>query len=85
MSAQKTSRVDQLEKKIEVLKKVVLNLMEENQHLSTLNIGIIKTIELMPGYAEAIAELKNRMDPKYAEEKDVEELANFVDESLSNE
>lgn len=85
MSAQKTSRVDQLEKKIEVLKKVVLNLMEENQHLSTLNIGIIKTIELMPGYAEAIAELKNRMDPKYAEEKAVEELANFVDESLSNE
>jgi regulator of replication initiation timing len=85
MGAQKSSRVDQLEKKIEVLKKAVLNLMEENQHLSTLNIGIIKTIELMPGYAEAIAELKNRMDPKYAEEKAVEELANFVDGSLSNE
>jgi regulator of replication initiation timing len=85
MGAQKSSRVDQLEKKIEVLKKAVLNLMEENQHLSTLNIGIIKTIELMPGYAEAIAELKNRMDPKYAEEKAVEELANFVDDSLSNE
>jgi len=85
MSAQKSSRVDQLEKKIEVLKKAVLNLMEENQHLSTLNIGIIKTIELMPGYAEAIAELKNRMDPQYAEEKAVEELANFVDSSLSNE
>ena len=85
MSAQKSSRVDHLEKKIEVLKKAVLNLMEENQHLSTLNIGIIKTIELMPGYAEAIAELKNRMDPQYAEEKAVEELANFVDDSLSNE
>jgi len=85
MGAQKSSRVDQLEKKIEVLKKAVLNLMEENQHLSTLNIGIIKTIELMPGYAEAIAELKNRMDPQYAEEKAVEELANFVDSSLSNE
>jgi regulator of replication initiation timing len=85
MSAQKSSRVDQLEKKIEVLKKAVLNLMEENQHLSTLNIGIIKTIELMPGYAEAIAELKNRIDPQYAEEKAVEELANFVDSSLSNE
>jgi regulator of replication initiation timing len=85
MSAQKSSRVDQLEKKIEVLKKAVLNLMEENQHLSTLNVGIIKTIELMPGYAEAIAELKNRMDPQYAEEKAVEELANFVDSSLSNE
>lgn len=85
MSAQKSSRVDQLEKKIEVLKKAVLNLMEENQHLSTLNVGIIKTIELMPGYAEAIAELKNRMDPQYAEEKAVEELANFVDNSLSNE
>ena len=85
MGAQKSSRVDHLEKKIEVLKKAVLNLMEENQHLSTLNIGIIKTIELMPGYAEAIAELKNRMDPQYAEEKAVEELANFVDGSLSNE
>jgi hypothetical protein len=85
MSAQKSSRVDQLEKKIEVLKKAILNLMDENQHLSTLNIGIIKTIELMPGYAEAIAELKNRMDPQYAEEKAVEELANFVDSSLSNE
>ena len=85
MSAQKSSRVDQLEKKIEVLKKAILNLMDENQHLSTLNIGIIKTIELMPGYTEAIAELKNRMDPQYAEEKAVEELANFVDNSLSNE
>ena len=85
MGTQKQSRVDQLEKKIEVLKKAVLNLMEENQHLSTLNIGIIKTIELMPGYAEAIAELKNKMDPKYAEEKAVEELANFVDKSLTNE
>jgi regulator of replication initiation timing len=85
MGTQKQSRVDQLEKKIEVLKKAVLNLMEENQHLSTLNIGIIKTIELMPGYAEAIVELKNKMDPKYAEEKAVEELANFVDKSLANE
>jgi len=85
MSTQKSSRVDQLEKKIEVLKKAVLNLMDENQHLSMLSIGTIKTIELMPGYAEAIAELKNRMDPKYNEEKAVEELANFVDKSLNNE
>ena len=85
MGIQKQSRVDQLEKKIEMLKKAVLNLMDENQHLSTLNIGIIKTIELMPGYNEAIAELKNRMDPKYAEEKAVEELADFVDKSLTNE
>ena len=67
MSAQKQSRVDLLEKKIEILKKSVLNIMSENQHLSTLNIGIFKTLELMPGYTEAINQLKEKTDPNYVE------------------
>jgi hypothetical protein len=85
MGTQKQSRVDLLEKKIELLKKAILNLMEENKHLSTLNVGIIKTIELMPGYKEAIAELKEKMDPAYAEEKAIEDLANMVEKDLKNE
>lgn len=67
MSAQKQSRVDLLEKKIEILKKAVLNIMDENQHLTTLNLGIMKTIELMPGYQEAINQLKEKTDPNYVE------------------
>lgn len=67
MSAQKQSRVDLLEKKIEILKKSVLNIMDENQHLSTLNIGILKTLELMPGYTEAINQLKEKTDQNYVE------------------
>jgi hypothetical protein len=41
--------------------------MDENQHLTTLNLGIMKTIELMPGYQEAINQLKEKTDPNYVE------------------
>ena len=61
MSAQKSSRIDLAEKKIEALIRVVQQVLDENAYLKDLAIGTLETIKLMSGYEEAINKLKEKM------------------------
>ena len=61
MSAQKSSRIDLAEKKIEALIRVVQQVLDENAYLKDLSIGTLETIKLMSGYEEAINKLKEKM------------------------
>ncbi len=73
MSAQKSSRVDLLEKKVAALIGVIKQLMDESSNLRDLSVGTLETVKLMSGYDEAIEELKeNIKNGKKEQEKKLE-------------
>jgi len=61
MSAQKSSRIDLLEKKVAALIGVIKQLMDESSNLRDLSVGTLETVKLMSGYDEAIEELKENI------------------------
>ena len=58
MKGSKQSRVDNLEKRMAAMTNVVQQLINEVQHLRTLSLGSLQTIKKLPGYDDAIEELK---------------------------
>jgi len=69
MSAQKSSRIDLAEKKIEALIRVIQQVLDENAYLKDLAIGTLETVKLMPDYNDAIEAIKVKIES----EKEVEE------------
>ncbi len=61
MKGSKQSRTDLLEKKIQALIGVVQQLLDENAYLKDLSVGTLETVKLIPGYDEAIEQLKNKL------------------------
>jgi beta-phosphoglucomutase-like phosphatase (HAD superfamily) len=61
MKGQKQSRQDLLEKKIVALINVVQQLLNENTYLKDLSVGTLEAVKLMPGYEEAIEQLKEKI------------------------
>jgi hypothetical protein len=61
MKGQKQSRQDLLEKKIVALINVVQQLLNENTYLKDLSVGTLEAVKLMPGYDEAIEQLKEKV------------------------
>ena len=72
MSAQKSSRIDLAEKKIEALIRVVQQVLDENAYLKDLAIGTLETIKLMSGYEEAINKLKEKMAAESGETEEAD-------------
>ena len=64
MKGQKQSKVELLEKKVAALINVVQQLLDENEGLKNLALGTIETVKLMPGYSEAIDQLKEKTKEK---------------------
>ncbi len=61
MKGEKQSRQDLLEKKIQALINVVQQLLSENTYLKDLSVGTLEAVKLMPGYEEAIEQLKEKI------------------------
>jgi hypothetical protein len=61
MKGQKQSRQDLLEKKVVALINVVQQLLNENTYLKDLSVGTLEAVKLMPGYDEAIEQLKEKV------------------------
>jgi len=61
MKGQKQSRQDLLEKKVAALVNVVQQLLNENTYLKDLSVGTLEAVKLMPGYDEAIEQLKEKV------------------------
>ena len=61
MKGEKQSRQDLLEKKVQALINVVQQLLSENTYLKDLSVGTLEAIKLMPGYEEAIEQLKEKI------------------------
>ena len=65
MKGEKQSRQDLLEKKVQALINVVQQLLSENTYLKDLSVGTLEAIKLMPGYEEAIEQLKEKIKEEY--------------------
>lgn len=74
MSAQKSSRVDLLEKKVAALIGVIKQLMDESSNLRDLSVGTLETVKLMSGYKEAIETLQENIKNKDEEQEKKLEL-----------
>ncbi len=64
----KESTLLEMQNKIKALTNVLQNLLSENLQLRDLSVGTLETLKLMPGYDEAIEQLKEREKKK--EDKD---------------
>lgn len=70
MSAQKSSRIDLAEKKIEALIRVVQQILDENAYLKDLAVGTLETVKQFKEYEEAIENLKEKMVKETSEAKE---------------
>jgi hypothetical protein len=50
----------EIKNKVEAIIRVLQNLINEQQHLTTLAAGTLEAVKLMPGYNEAIQTLTDR-------------------------
>jgi hypothetical protein len=75
----KESTLLEMKKKIESLTNVVQYMINEMNHLKELGVGSLETLKLMPGYQEAIDELKINMEKEAEERKHASQ--NGVDKS----
>jgi len=60
----KESTLLEMQNKIKALTNVVQNLLSENLQLRDLSVGTLETLKLMPGYDEAIEQLKESVTKK---------------------
>jgi peptidyl-tRNA hydrolase len=63
----------EMKNKIEALVRVLQQVMNEQQHITTLASGTFETIKLMPGYDEAIKKMTERAMEEKEKQLDVEE------------
>ena len=66
----KESKLLEMQNKIESLIRVVQQMINELNILSTTAMGTLETVKLMPGYQEAIDELKIKAKELEKEKKD---------------
>jgi flagellar biosynthesis component FlhA len=60
----KESTLLEMQNKIKALTNIVQNLLSENLQLRDLSVGTLETLKLMPGYDEAIEQLKESVTKK---------------------
>ncbi len=68
----KEQKLIELKNKVETLGKLTQYLMQETKQLKDLAIGTLETIKIMPGYEDAIASLKEKMNNEIVKEKKLE-------------
>jgi len=62
----------ELKNKVDATTRVMQHFMNEITHLRELSIGTLETLKLMPGYQDAIDELKNKMEENVEDNKSKE-------------
>jgi len=50
----------EMKNKLDAIVRVLQNVMDEQQHLTSLSVGTLQAIKLMPGYDEAIKQLTEK-------------------------
>jgi len=59
----------EIKNKVEATTRVLQQIINEISHLRELGVGTLETIKLMPGYQDAIDELKKKMEENVEEKK----------------
>jgi peptidyl-tRNA hydrolase len=63
----------EMKNKVEALVRVLQQVIQEQQHLTTLAAGTLETIKLMPDYDEAIQKLTERAKENLAEKEKLDD------------
>jgi hypothetical protein len=71
MKGQKQSRIDNVEKRLAAMTRVLQELINEVQNTKTLAFGTHETIKAMPDYEEAIEKLKEKAAGEHGEGEEV--------------
>jgi|TARA_Y100001951_G_C11219659_1_gene227964 hypothetical protein len=58
-----------MKNKIESLTRLMQHVLQELTHLRELGVGSLETLKLMPGYEDAINELKKKMEEEVKEKE----------------
>lgn len=58
----------EMKNKLDAIVRVLQNVMDEQQHLTSLSVGTLQAIKLMPGYDEAIKQLTENAKENLAAE-----------------
>ena len=69
----KESTLLEMQNKIKALTNIVQNLLSENLQLRDLSVGTLETLKLMPGYDEAIEQLKESITKKEKQDGAIEQ------------
>ena len=67
MKGQKQSRTDALEKRMAAVTSVLQHLINENERLETMVSGHHQVLKQLPGYEDAISELKKKVAEESSE------------------
>jgi hypothetical protein len=62
-----------MKNKIDAMTRVMQQVINEISHLRELGVGTLETVKLLPGYEDAINELKNKMEEEVKEKQKVKE------------
>ncbi len=65
----KESTLLEMKNKIEAQTRIIQALINEINHMRDLSVGTLETIKLMPGYEQAIADLKKVMEDNVKQKK----------------
>ena len=68
----KESKLIEIKNKVEALTRITQQLINELQFTREVAVGSLETIKKMPGYKEALEELKNEVTKKDEQKKKVE-------------
>ena len=69
----KESKLIEMQNKIKAMTNIIQQLINEVTHLRELSIGTLETVKLMPGYQDAIDDLKKQMEDNIKERKKAEQ------------
>ena len=69
----KESTLLEMKNKIDAQNRVMQQLINEIMHLKELGVGTFETLKLMPGYEDAIEELKKKIEEEVKEKKKAKE------------
>jgi len=62
-----------MKNKVEASTRILQQLINEIGHLRELGVGTLETVKLMPGYQDAIDQLKKKMEENVEEKKKAKE------------
>ncbi len=63
----------EMKNKLDALTRVMQQVINEMAHLRELGVGTLETVKLLPGYEDAINELKKKMEEEVKEKQKVKE------------
>jgi len=77
----KESTLLEMKNKIDAQNRILQQLINEIMHLRELGVGTLETLKLMPGYEDAIEELKKKMEEEVKEKKKAKENGTIKQDS----